>query len=99
RSRLLLVSSRLAREPRVLGQPRRPSLLAALQPLDRAAPDVGPDDVLPVLAAAAAARLPGLDGPARPGLVADLSVLDPHRAHQALPGVGRGRVQHPVTPP
>ena len=83
RPRLLLVPPRLAREPRLLGQPRRPPLLAALQPLDRAAPDVGADDVLPVLAAAAAARLPGLDGPARPGLVADLPVLDPHRAHQA----------------
>ena len=33
--------------------------VAALQPLDRAAPDVGADDLLPVLAAAAAARLPG----------------------------------------
>ena len=89
RPRLLLVPPRLAREPRLLGQPRRPPLLAALQPLDRAAPDVGADDVLPVLAAAAAARLPGLDGAARPGLVADLPVLDPHRAHQAAAALGR----------
>ena len=80
------------REPLLLGQPRRPPLLAALQPLDRAAPDLGADDLLPVLAAAAAARLPGLDGAARPGLVADLPVLDPHRAHQAAAEAGSRRV-------
>ena len=48
---------RVSHESRgVLGQPRGAPLLAALQPVDRAAADVGADDVLPVLAAAAAAR-------------------------------------------
>ena len=99
RPRLLLVPPRVAREPRVLGQPRRAPLLAALQPLDRAAPDVGADDLLPLLAPAAAARLPGLDGPPRPGLVADLPVLDPHGAHQAPAALGRADAQHAVAPP
>src|SRR5690606_39924218 len=71
RPRLLLVPSRLAREPRVLGVARRPPQLAALQPVDRAAPDVGADDVPAVLAAAGPARLPAVDDPARPELVAD----------------------------
>ena len=32
--------------------------------------------------------LPGVDGPARPGVVADLPVLDPHGAHQAAAAAG-----------
>ena len=71
------------REPLLLGQPRRPPLEHALQPLDRAAPDLGADDLPAVLAAAAAAGLRALDGPAGAGVVADLPVLDPHRADRA----------------
>ena len=52
---LLLVPPHLPREPRLLGEPRGPPLERALQPLDCAAPDLGADDLLPVLAAAAAA--------------------------------------------
>ena len=99
RPRVLLVPPRLAREPVLLGQPRRAPLLAALQPLDGAAADLGADDLLPVLAAAAAARLPGLDGAARAGVVADLPVLDSHRAHHAAAEVGRAGLQHALAPP
>ena len=77
---VLLVPPHQPREPRLLGQPRRPPLQPALQPLDRAAPDLGADDLLPVLAVDAARRLPGLDDPARPGLEPHLPVLDPHGA-------------------
>ena len=46
---------RISHESRVLlGEPRRPPLEPALQPLDRAAPDLGADDLLPVLAVDAA---------------------------------------------
>ena len=62
--------------------------VAALQPLDRAAPDLGADDLPAVLAAAAAARLRALDGPAGPELEPDLPVLAPHRARS---GGCRGR--------
>ncbi|CAA9511752.1 MAG: Fatty acid hydroxylase family (carotene hydroxylase/sterol desaturase), partial [uncultured Solirubrobacteraceae bacterium] len=98
RPRLLLVPPRLAREPPVLGEPRRAPLEPPLQPLDRAAADVGADDVPPVLAAAPAARLPGLDGPARAVLEPDLPVLDPHGAHPDAARVGRADLQHAVAP-
>ncbi len=45
-----------ATRPRLLGQPRRPPLEPPLQPLHRAAPDLGADDLLPVLALDAAGR-------------------------------------------
>jgi hypothetical protein len=57
---------------------------------------VGADDLLPLLAAAAAARVPGLDGAPRAGLVAHLPVLDPHGAHPAAAALGRAGVQHAV---
>ena len=89
RPRLLLVPPRLAREPGLLGQPRRPPLEHALQPLDRAAADVGPDDLPAVLAAAAAARLPAVDGPARPVVEPDLPVRPAHRADRAAAAADR----------
>ena len=96
---LLLVSSRLAREPRRSGPARRPPLQPALQLEHRAAPDVGADDLRAVLVVDAAGRLRAVDGPARPGVVADLPVRDPHRAHRAPAAADRGRGQHAVTPP
>ena len=57
RPRLLLVPPRPPRGAGLLGQPRRPPLLPALQPLDRAAPDLDADDGAAVLGAAGAARL------------------------------------------
>ena len=99
RPRLLLVPPRLAREPRLLGQPRRAPLERPLQPLDGAAPDLGADDLPAVLAGAAAARLRAVDGPAGPELVAHLPVRPAHRAHRApalAPGEG---AQHALAPP
>ena len=98
RPRVLLVPPDLAREPVLLGQPHRPPLQPALQPLDRAAPDVGADDLPAVLAAAAAARLPAVDGPARPVVEPDLPVRAPHRADRAAAAADRGGVQHAVAP-
>ena len=46
---------------RLLGEPRRPSLLPVLQPLDGAAADLGADDLLSRSGAAGAARLPAVD--------------------------------------
>ncbi len=91
---------RVSHESRVLlGEPCRPPLLAALQPLDRAPPDVGADDLLPVLAVDAARRIRAVHGPPRPSLVAHLPVLDPHRAGQQAPAADRGLLQHPVASP
>ena len=87
------------REPRVLGEPRRPPLLPALQPLDGAAPDLGADDLPAVLAAAAAARLPAVDGPARAELEPDLPVRPPHGADREAAAAARGDPQHAVAPP
>src|SRR6185369_6647613 len=99
RPRLLLVSPRLAREPRVLGEPRGPPLEPALQPLDGAAPDLGPDDLPAVLAAAAARRLRAVDGAAGPVLEPDLPVRPAHRAdREAAPALGGG-AQHALAPP
>ena len=57
RPRLLLVPPHPPRGAGLLGEPRRPPLLAALQPLDRAAPDLDADDGAALLGAAGAARL------------------------------------------
>ena len=64
RPRLLLVPPHPPRDAGLLGEPRRPPLLRALQPLDRAAPDLDADDRAALLGAAGAARLRPLDDPA-----------------------------------
>ena len=99
RPRLLLVSPHQPRGARLLGQPRRPPLEPALQPLDRAAPDLGADDLPAVLAAARARRLPALDDPHPAGDQPHLPVLDPHRAHRPAAAPDRVRLQHAVAPP
>ena len=72
------------REPRVLGQPRRPPLQPALQPEHGAAADVGADDLRAVLAVAAARGLRAVDGAAGPGVVSLIyQFWHPHRARSA----------------
>ena len=93
------VPPRQPREPRVLGQPRRPPLLPALQPLDGAAPDLGADDLPAVLAAAAAARVPAVDGAAGAELEPDLPVRPAHRARREAAAAARGGAQHALAPP
>src|SRR5882724_13514286 len=83
----------------LLGQPRRPPLLRALQPLDRAAADLDADDGAAVLGAAGTARLCPLDDHHPVGGQPDLPVLDPHRARQAAVGANRVRLQHALAPP
>ena len=65
--------------PPVLGDPRRPPQLPALQPLDRAAPGLDAVLVDLLLGAAAAARLPAVDDLPGDLLEPALPVLDPHR--------------------
>src|SRR5918992_230592 len=98
RPRVLLVPPHLAREPRLLGQPRRPPLEPPLQPLDGRPADLGADDLPAVLAAAAAARLSALDGPARAGVEPDLPVRPSHGADRAPAEAAGGRAQHAVAP-
>ena len=88
RPRLLLVPPRPPRGARLLGEPRRPPLLPALQPLDRAAPDLDADDGAALLGAAGAARLRPLDDPHAAGDQPHLPVLDPHRADPEAAGAG-----------
>ena len=101
RRRLLLLLVPPRRPPRAhpLGQPRRPPQLRALQPLDRAAPDLDADGRDRLLGLDAAGRLRPVDDLPGDELEPALPVLDPHRADRQAPAADRVPLQHAQPPP
>src|SRR5215472_4328194 len=91
RVQLLLVSSRQPRGAAVLGVARGASLVATLQPLDRAAAELdGHDHGMGLLDVASAGRLPADDGANHAGGQPALSVLDSYGTGALDGAVGTG---------
>ena len=98
RPRLLRLPPRPPPDPAVLGDPRGAPQLAALQPLDRAAPGLDAVQRHAVLDAVGAV-LPAVDDLPGDGLEPALPVHPAHRGDRPLPAADRVDLQHAEPPP
>src|SRR4030095_10694322 len=88
--------------PPVLGLARRPSLVAALQPVDRSAPELdGHAYRVYLLDVAAIGRFSSHDGAHHAGHQPALPILDPHRNGEISwsPGIGPEHAVPPLRAP